>query len=388
MLVITEIALSLVLLIAAGLLIHSFLRVQKVEPGFAAQSVLSLRVSVVGPAYQDETRRWGFYQQLMERIQMLPGVEGAGAVSVLPLSGGIGWGSIGIEGYDAASGQSMIQADQRVAGVGYFEAMKIPLVRGRFFDERDTKQSLLAVVVDENMANTYWPNDDPIGKRLKRGGPDSTSPWMTVVGVVANVKQYGLDTDSRVAVYSAHAQFPSGTMYVATRTTADPAAVAAAVTREVRALEPNAPVYDVKTMDQWRSESLARRRFAMLMLGLFAVVAMLLAAIGIYGVMSYTVEQRTREIGIRVALGARTLDVLNLVVRQGISLAAVGVGIGLVAAVALTRVMASLLFGVGATDPFTFASIAVLLLLVALVACYIPARRAAKVDPMVALRYE
>jgi putative ABC transport system permease protein len=206
--------------------------------------------------------------------------------------------------------------------------------------------------------------------------------------VVANVKQYALETDSRVAFYSPHAQVPSGTMYLALRTTADPSGMAAAVTREVRSLEPNAPVYDVKMMEQWRSESLARRRFAMLMLGLFAVVAMLLAAVGIYGVMSYTVEQRTREIGIRVALGARTLDVLNLVVRQGISLAAIGVGAGLVAAVALTRVMASLLFGVAATDPLTFASIVVLLMLVALLACYIPARRAAKVDPMVALRYE
>jgi predicted permease len=388
MLVITEIALSLVLLIAAGLLIHSFLRVQQVQPGFAAQSALSLRVSVVGPAYAEDTRRIGFYKQLLERIRQLPGVQAAGCVSVLPLAGGIGWGSIAIEGYDSASGQNMIQADQRIAGVGYFEAMQIPLIRGRFFAEQDTKESQVVVVIDENMARTYWPNEDPVGKRLKRGGPDSTSPWMTVIGVAANVKQYGLDTDSRVAIYSAHAQAASGTMYVAVRTTADPSSVAAAVTSEVRALEPNAPVYDVKTMDQWRSESLARRRFAMLMLGLFAVVAALLAAVGIYGVMSYTVEQRTREIGIRVALGARTLDVLNLVVRQGISLAAIGVGAGLIAAVALTRVMTSLLFGVAATDPLTFVLIAVLLMLVALLACYIPARRAAKVDPMVALRYE
>ena len=385
LLVIMEIALSLVLLIGAGLLIHSFLRVQQVEPGFAAQNVLSLRVSVVGPAYQEDTRRVGFYQQLLERIRLLPGVEAAGCVSVLPLAGGISWGGITIEGYDAASGQNMIQADQRIAGIGYFETMKIPLLRGRFFTEQDTKESLPVVVIDENMARTYWPNEDPVGKRLKRGGD---SPWMTIVGVVASVKQYALDTDSRVALYNVHTQAPSGTMYLAVRTTADPSGVAAAATREARTLEPNAPVYDVKTMDQWRSASLARRRFAMLMLGLFAVVAMLLAAVGIYGVMSYTVEQRTREIGIRVALGARTLDVLNLVVSQGIALATVGVCIGLVGAVALTRVMASLLFGVGATDPLTFAVVALVLMLVALLACYIPARRAAKVDPMVALRYE
>jgi ABC-type antimicrobial peptide transport system permease subunit len=206
--------------------------------------------------------------------------------------------------------------------------------------------------------------------------------------VVGNVKQYALDSDSRVALYSPHLQIPANSMYVVVRTTNDPASMAAAVTSEVRALEPNAPVYDVKSMEQWLSESLARRRFSMLMLGLFAVVAMLLAAVGIYGVMSYTVEERTREIGIRVALGARTRDVLNLVVRRGIALAAIGVGIGLAGAVALTRLMASLLFGVGATDPLTFALIALLLMLVALLACYVPARRATKVDPMIALRYE
>jgi predicted permease len=388
LLVITEIALSLVLLIGAGLLIRSFLRVQEVQPGFAPQNILSLRLGVSGPAYSEEIQRVNFYQRLWDRIRQLPGVEAAGGVSVLPLAGGIGWGGITIEGYDAASGQNMIQADQRVASVGYFEAMKIPLVRGRFFTEHDRKEAEQVVVIDENMARTYWPDADPIGKRLKRGAADSKAPWLTVVGVVGNVKQYALDSDSRVALYSPHLQIPANSMYVVVRTTNDPASMAAAVTSEVRALEPNAPVYDVKSMEQWLSESLARRRFSMLMLGLFAVVAMLLAAVGIYGVMSYTVEERTREIGIRVALGARTRDVLNLVVRRGIALAAIGVGIGLAGAVALTRLMASLLFGVGATDPLTFALIALLLMLVALLACYVPARRATKVDPMIALRYE
>jgi predicted permease len=236
------------------------------------------------------------------------------------------------------------------------------------------------------MARTYWPNADPIGKRLRRGG--DKAPWLTIVGVVASVKQYALDTDSRVALYSPHLQAPSGAMYVAVRTTSDPASVTAAITREARSMDPNVPIFDVKTMEQWLSESLARRRFAMLMLGLFAVVAMLLAGIGIYGVMSYTVAQRTREIGIRVALGAQTRDVLRLVVRQGMSLTGIGVGIGLVVAIAATRVMASLLFGVGATDPITFVAIALLLAIVALLACYLPARRATKVDPMIALRHE
>jgi putative ABC transport system permease protein len=388
LLVVTEIALSLVLLIGAGLLIRSFLHVQQVEPGFAPQNVLSMRMALVGPAYSDEARRVSFYQQLWERIRRLPGVEAAGGVSALPLTGGIGWGSVTIEGYNASSGQSMIQADMRSASVGYFETMKVPLIRGRFFADQDTKESQRVVIVDENMARNYWPNADPIGKRLKFGGADSGSPWMTVVGVVANVKHYALDTDSRVALYTPHLQGGAGSLSIAARTTADPLAMAAAVTREARALDPNLPLYDVKTMEQWLSESLARRRFAMLMLGLFAVVAMLLAGVGIYGVMSYTVEQRIREIGIRVALGAQTRDVLRLVVSQGMSLTGIGVALGLTAAIAATRVMAGLLFGVRATDPLTFVFIALLLALVALAACWIPAWRATKVDPMVALRCE
>src|SRR5262245_40636447 len=388
MLVVTEIALSLVLLIGAGLLIRSFVLVQQVEPGFAPKNVLSMRMALIGPAYEEEARRVSFYQRLWERIRRLPGVESAGGVSALPLTGGLSWGGITIEGYDASSGQSAIQADMRFASVGYFETMKIPLIRGRFFAEQDTKESQRVVIVDENMAGAYWPNADPLGKRLKFGGADNDSPWMSVVGVVANVKHYALDADSRVALYVPHLQAGAGSLSIAVRTTADPLSAAATVTREARALDPNLPLYDVKTMEQWLSESLARRRFAMLMLGLFAIVAMLLAGVGIYGVMSYAVTQRTREIGIRVALGAQTRDVLRLIARQGMSLTGIGVGLGLVAAIAATRLMASLLFGVRATDPLTFAAIALLLALVALLACWIPARRATKVDPMVTLKYE
>jgi len=389
LLVITEIALSLVLLVCAGLLIRSFVRVQQVEPGFVPQNVLSMRMALVGPAYQEEARRVSFYQQLWERIRRLPGVEAAGGVSTLPLTGGIGWGGITIEGYDASSGQSMIQADNRIASVGYFETMKIPLIRGRFFAEQDTKESERVVIVDENMARTYWPNANPIGKRLKFGrGDNNNNPWMTVVGVVATVKHYALDTDSRVALYIPHMQNGAGSLSIAARTTADPTGIAAAVTREARALDPNLPIYDVKTMEQWLSESLARRRFAMLMLGLFAMVAMLLAAVGIYGVMSYTVAQRTREIGIRVALGAQTRDVLRLIVQQGMSLAGIGIGAGVAAAIWATRLMTGLLFGVRATDPITFAAIALLLAIVALLACLLPARRATQVDPLIALRVE
>jgi predicted permease len=389
LLVITEVALSLVLLIGAGLLIRSFMRVQQVEPGFAPQNVLSLRLAAIGPAYADPIRRQAFYQQLWERIRRLPGVEAAGGASVLPLSGGIGWGSITIEGYDpAASGQEAIQADQRIASVGYFETMKIPLISGRFFSEQDRKDALKVAIIDENMARTYWPGADAVGKRLKQGGTSSDSPWLTVVGVVASVKQYALDINSRVALYMPHEQALTSTMFVTVRTTNDPRSIAANVTEEARAMDPNVPVFDIKTMEQRLSESLARRRFAMLALGLFAVVAMLLAVVGIYGVMSYAVAQRTREIGIRMALGAQSRDVLRMVVGQGMLLAAIGVGIGLLAAIGLTRLMASLLFGVSATDPMTFAAIALLLASVALGACFVPARRALKVDPMIALRYE
>jgi putative ABC transport system permease protein len=387
-LVVAEVALSLVLLIGAGLLIRSFVRVQQVEPGFAAQNVLSLRLSVDGTTYEKQPRRMSFYKQLWERISQIPGVESAGGSSILPLSGGNSWGSISIEGYVPESGQSMIQADGRVATVGYFETMKTPLISGRFFTEPDTAESPKVAIIDENMARTYWPDVDPVGKRLKRGRVDSNAPWLTVVGVVASVKQYALDNESRVAFYTPHQQSPYSSMYVAVRTTTDPLSVAAAITREARAMDPNVPIYDVKTMEQRLSESLARRRFAMLALGLFAVVAMLLAAVGIYGVMSYSVTQRTREIGIRMALGAPSQGVLKLIVGQGMLLAGVGVGIGLAGAVATTRLMASLLYGISATDPITFFVIGVLLSSVAFLACYIPARRATKVDPMVALRYE
>ena len=388
LLVIAEMALSLVLLIGAGLLIRSFVRVQQVSPGFAPQNVLTMRLSVVGTAFLEAPKRRIFYQQLWERLGRIPGVESVGGASILPLSGSISWGTITIEGYDPASGQGAIQADQRFAGVGYFETMGIPLISGRFFNEQDTKDSMKVAIIDENMARTYWPGQDPIGKRIKPGHADSTSPWMTVVGVVANVKQYALDSDTRVALYAPHEQVLAGQMFVAVRTKGDPNSLAASVTQEARAIDPNVPIFDVKTMEQRISESLARRRFAMLALGLFAGVAMLLAAIGIYGVMSYSFAQRTREIGIRMALGSPSRQVLGLIVGQGMTLAGIGVISGLAGAFAVTRLMSSLLFGVTSTDPLTFVLISLVLTGVALGASFVPARRATRVDPMVALRCE
>ncbi|HWS87815.1 MAG TPA: ABC transporter permease [Pyrinomonadaceae bacterium] len=388
-LVVVEIALSLVLLAGAGLLVRSFMRVQQVEPGFDPRGVVSMRFAVTGTPYQGE-RSTEFFRQLLERARAMPGVESAGAVNSLPLSGTIGWGGITIEGYvPTTTGQEAIQADMRVAGVGYFETMRVPLLGGRHFDERDAaKDAPKVVVIDEKMARTYWPGQEPVGKRLKVGGADSEAPWLTIVGVVGGVKQYALDTDSRVTIYMPHGQNPSGTMYVVARTSGDAGALAQSLAREARAIEPNVPVYDVKTMTERLSDSLARRRFAMTALGLFALVAMALAAVGIYGVMSYSVAQRTREIGVRVALGARRRDVLGLVLRRGMLLAALGIGAGLAGALPLARVLGSLLFGVSASDPVTYAAISLLLALAALLACYVPARRATKVDPMVALRYE
>jgi putative ABC transport system permease protein len=269
---------------------------------------------------------------------------------------------------------------------GYLQALGIPLLSGRPFDEQDKADAPPVVIVNETFARHYWPNGEAVGKRIRTG--DEKNPWRTVVGVVADVKQYGLDTPSTLQLYLPHQQSPSQQMVLVVRTKGDPLSQVAAVRNEVWAVDKDQPVYNIRTMEQLMSKSVAQRRFNMLLLGIFAAVAMALAAIGLYGVMAYAVTQRTHEIGIRMALGAQARDVLKMVVGQGMILTLAGVGIGLVAAFALTRVISSLLFGVSATDPVTFGSIALLLTVVAFLACYIPARKAAKVDPMVALRYE
>ena len=390
LLVISELALSVMLLIGAGLLIRSFAHVQQVPPGFNSSNVLTLELTMSGRKYAEASTVLETYKLLWEKLKTLPGVTAAGGVSALPLSQMMAWGPITVEGRVPAAGEKFINVDIRTVGGDYFAAMEIPLKSGRLFNEHDTRETYRAVIVDEHMAAQLWPGADPVGKRIRTGGFDVTAntPWMTVVGVVGRVKQDALDADSRMAIYRAHTQAPGRAMTVVLRSGSDPAALTSAVTRQIRDIDKDLPLYNVRTMDQRVDESLARRRFSMLLLTLFACLALGLAAIGIYGVIAFLVSQSTREVGIRMALGATPREILMLIVRQGLAVTVIGVVAGLAGAFMLTRFMKTLLFGVHATDPLTFVAIAATLGLVALLASYVPARRAARVDPMVSLRSE
>ena len=389
-LVVTELALSVMLLIGAGLLIRSFIQLQRVPPGFNPSGVLTLELTMTGRKYADAATVLETYKQLWQRLAQLPGVTGAGGVSALPLSGMMAWGPITVEGRTAPAGEKFINVDQRIVGGDYFGAMKIPLRNGRLFNEHDTRQSQRVVVIDEHMASQLWPGEDAVGKRIRTGGFDVTAntPWMVVVGVVGRIKQDALDAESRMAIYSAHTQLPGRGMNVVIRTEADAGGLANAVRRQIHELDPDLPLYNVRTMEQRVDESLARRRFSMLLLTLFAVLALGLAAVGIYGVIAFLVSQSTREMGIRMALGATPAGIRKLIVRQGLLVAIVGVGIGVTGALFLSTFMSALLFGVRARDPLTFAAIPVILSAVALLASYVPAMRASRIDPVVSLRTE
>jgi len=386
LLVVSELTLSLMLLIGAGLLIRSFVRLQSVPPGFTTDHVLTMEVAAAGRVYQNDKNDKpivNFYREIESRVAHLPGVVAEGVVSTLPLTGEVGWGGINVEGYTPPPGQEL-QVDIRVAGTDYFRTMEIPLRKGRYFTEDDNADKPQAVIIDEKFAQRFWPDSNPIGKHLWF---DPKKP-ITIVGVVGVVKQYGLETDGKIVTYFPQQQQPGSRMFLAVRTSSEAAGLSSAVVSQVHAVDPDVAVYGIRTMQERLHDSLARQRFSSTMLGLFAVFALLLAAVGLYGVMSHLVTQSTHDIGVLVALGARPGNIIKLVVRQGMQLAGVGIAAGVVGAAALTHVMTSLLFGVSTTDAFTFGTVPALLAAVAFAATVIPAWRATRVDPIVALREE
>jgi len=387
LLISAELALSLVLLIGAGLLIRSYQRITNANPGFDPARVLSVRVALPGFKYNNPDAIIAFYKRLEDRLAALPGVEHVGSNYLLPLSSvALGWEPITVDGYvPKAAGEDLIIASSGYVSPDYFRAMGIPLLKGRYFDDRDIRGAPDVAIVDDKLAERFWPGQDPLGKRMRRG---DSGPWRTVVGVVADTKEYEVDGEPPITAFYPNRQLGVGTRYLVIKTRADVAGISSAVTREVQALDADLPVFDVNTMDERLADSLARRRFSMFLLVVFAVCASLLAAIGIYGVVSFWVSQRTRELGIRAALGARQADIMQLVIRQVVVLVVVGITVGLAASFGLTRVMSSLLFGVSATDGVTYGLLAALLGIVALVATYVPARRAAGVPPIVALRHD
>jgi predicted permease len=380
LLVVAEVAISLMLLVGAGLLVRSFARLQHVSPGFEPDGVISMRVGPSARKFANREEAMAHYRPLGDALAAVPGVTLRGAVSSLPFTSSVGWGSINVEGWTPQPGQEL-QVDQRAASPDYFRTMRIPLVKGRFFADSDLPATAEQVVlIDEKFAQRFWPAGDAIGRHVW-GDP---ARKMTIVGVVGTVKHYGLDVDGRMVVY-----YPSAwTGYQVARTSSDPAAVARDMVRTIHGMDPTITVFDVQTMSNRMSASLARPRFATLMLTAFAAFALILAIVGVYGVMSHLVTQGAHDIGVRMALGAERRSILLMVLRQGMELTVAGCVLGVVAAAALTRVMASLLFGVSTTDLTTFTAVPLILIATAMIATCIPALRATRVDPVVALRDE
>ena len=387
-LVIAQLGLAVMLLVGAGLLVRTLSHLAAVHPGFDASNVLTFEITLTGQKYPNGPAVLEGYRQLYAQLRATPGVADAGAVTSLPLSGYMAWGPITVEGRVPPPGETFINADQRIAGSRYFETMRIPLVSGRLFTDQDTTTADRVVIVDEFMARGFWPGQEAVGKRIRFGDIKSDGPWQTVVGVVGRVKQYGLDTDGRIVVYLPQTQAPARAMYMVVRADGAADRLGPAVRDVVRAVDPALPIYRMRTLQTLVDNSVARQRFALQLLGLFAVVALALAAIGTYGVMSYIVAQGRRELGIRLALGATARGIVGLVVTHGLWVAALGIAAGLLGAVAVSRVMSTLLFGVPPTDPVTYAAAAALLGAVAFAAVLIPAIRASAVDPVTVLRSE
>ncbi len=389
-LVVAEVALALMLLVCSGLLLNSFLRLQRVDPGFDSHNVLTFRIDLPASRYSQQTQVAPFYQQLISRLEAAPGVKSVSAISHLPLSSYRGRTGFSIEGIATPPDNPVpYSTDFRSVTPGYFKTMGMQLIKGRDFTARDELRSTQAAIINETLARRYFPNQDPLGKRIRPGYGIDERGWLMreIVGVVSDSKHVNLREEPPPNIYLPHGQIPRHDMTLVVRTTNDANALIGVVQKEARALDRELPVFNIRTLDQYMASSVAEPKFNTLLLGLFAGLALILTCIGLYGVMSYTFTQRTHELGIRMALGAQTRDVLKLVIRQGMGLTLLGAAIGIAGAVALTRMMKSWLFDVSPTDPLTFAAAALLLTIVALLACWIPARRATKVDPLVALRH-
>lgn len=384
-LVVTQMALALVLMVGAGLMMRSFLNLRGVEPGFDGRNVLTLEYRIPRNKYPEPEQQWRFHEQVVARVQALPGVESAALTGAIPHSGNFGGSGFTLPDRATPPAGQEPRAQTNRVDAHYFRTLKIPVLQGRVFTEQDQLKTAPVIVVNQTLVRRYWPNENPLGKQVHLLSPDVTA---SVIGVVGDVRHYSLDEPDLPQIYVAYAQQPHIFASLAVRTTGDPLSLANAVREAIWSVDKEQPVWKIRTLEWLLQRSLGPQRFLLQLLGTFSLLALLLASVGIYGVLSYAVTQRTREIGIRAALGATGADILRLVLKQGVKLSLLGLSLGLLAALFLTRLMKGMLFGVNTTDPLTFAGIALLLALVALLACWIPARRAAKVDPLVALRCE
>lgn len=389
LLVVFEVALTLVLMVGAGLMLKSFYRLSQVDPGFNASNLMTMEINLPNAKYPKQPQVLAFYDRLIQQVETVPEVQAAAAVNVLPLSGSNSSSTFTIEGQPPAPPGERPNADRRNITNAYFRAMGMSVLQGRAFTANDTEKSTPVAIINETMARRFWPGQDVLGKRFKVGAPDrNNNPWLEIVGVVADIKHAGLDEEARQEMYLPITQSPARGMILVARTSTDPLDMASVLRNQVLAVDPDQPVGSVASMEQLRSRSLAPRRFSMLLLAVFAAVAIILATVGIYGVISYSVVQRTHEIGIRMALGAQTSDVLKQIIGKGMILVLIGVAVGITAAIGLTHLISKLLYGVSPTDATTYLVISLALAGVALGACFVPARRAARVDPLIALKYE